>query len=736
MGNKGETLVIDKAEERKEIDYLKSVLYVLEKQIEKVETGKETLEEDISAAMRYIWEQGSTEADDWLGSEQSVRQLNRGVIASDKQLRAYRRMLGSAYFARVDFEEEGEVTPVYLGIASLKDGNDFYIYDWRAPIASPFYDSEIGPSSYTLPDGTVIEGKVTLKRQFKIENDKIIEIFDTDTQVVDEVLSKLLAVSGSTKMKNIVATIQKEQNRIIRKQDVDILAVQGPAGSGKTSVALHRIAYLLYADKENLNKTNMLILSPNETFSNYISDVLPQMGEDNVYQTTFYDYVQNFLREFKTKNDMNKVYEELMLGEKTPFYNSIKLKFWPGYIKLIESSIEKSKLKMFGIEKDIVIDGITLAGKEFLERFVENSLSQSEETIFEQAKLVNEKVLSIAGVKLVGHEKTRTKLHKLLQGNLKKISPKQLYLDIYSSLDDFTQEVQNIYNEIGTPKQDKLTIKELKEVFDYTKESLEKGFISFEDVVPYMYLKERLVGAREQHGIKQVIIDEAQDYSLIQYKTLANVFKGAGITLLGDINQSIMPFVNYNDYDAIINMFTQDRPKAKSETQYLTKTYRSTVEINNFANKILGTNTFNSRAQLNRHGEEVCVTKETEEAQENQQFILDALELKQKYNTVCIIYKTEKECKELQKALQKHPEKDKFIFMIDGENDFTGAKVMVMPLYMAKGLEFDAVLIPKANENNYSTPERKLFYVASTRAMNELKVYYDDIPSSLITSSL
>lgn len=724
--------MIDKQEERKEIDYLKSVLYVLEKQIEKVETGKETLEEDIQTQMRYIWEQGSTEADDWLGSEQSVRQLNRGVIASDKQLRAFRRMLGSAYFARVDFEEDGIVTPVYLGIATLKDGNDFYIFDWRAPIASPFYDSEIGPASYTLPDGTVIEGRVTLKRQYKIENDKIVEIFDTDTQVVDEVLSKLLSVSGSTKMKNIVATIQKEQNRIIRKQDVDILAVQGPAGSGKTSVALHRIAYLLYADKENLNKTNMLILSPNETFSNYISDVLPQMGEDNVYQTTFYDYVQNFLKEFKTKNDMNKVYEELMLGEKTPFYNSIKLKFWPGYIKLIESAIEKNKLKIFGIEKDIVIDGIALASREFLERFVENSLSHSEETIFEQAKLVNEKILTIAGVKLVGHEKTRTKLHKQLQTTLKKISPKQLYMDIYSSLNDFTVEVQNIYNEIGTPKQDKLTIKELKEVFDYTREGLDKGLISFEDVMPYMYLKERMIGARSQHGIKQVIIDEAQDYSLIQYKTLANVFKGAGITLLGDVNQSIMPFVNYTDYDAIINMFTQDRPKAKAETQYLTKTYRSTVEINNFAGKILGTNTFNPRTQINRHGEEVVVTKETTDCLEEQQFILDSLELKEKYNTVAIIYKTEKECRELLKALQKHTSKDKFIFMIDGENDFTQQKVMVMPIYMAKGLEFDAVLIPRANEDNYSQKDRKLFYVASTRAMNELRIYYDDIPSGLI----
>lgn len=727
--------MISKAEERKEIDYLKSVLYVLEKEIEKSESSKDTLEVDIRQAMKYIWEQGSTEADDWISSEQSVRQLNRGVLATEKQLRAYRRMLGSAYFARVDFTEDGETTPVYIGIATLKDGNEFYIYDWRAPIASPFYDSEIGPASYTLPDGTVIDGQVTLKRQYKIENDKIVEIFDTDTQVLDNVLSKLLTVSGSTKMKNIVATIQKEQNRIIRKQDVEILAVQGPAGSGKTSVALHRIAYLLYADKENLNRTNMLILSPNETFSNYISDVLPQMGEDNVFQTTFYDYVQSYLKEFKTKNDMNKVYEELYLGQKTPFYNSIKFKFWPGYISLIENFLEKSKYKLFSIEKDIVIDGINLASAEYLMRYVDNTLSASDLTIYEQAKLVNEKILSIAGVKLLNHEKTRAKLNKQLAQNLKKITSKSVYLDLYSSLNNFTALVQEVYNNIGTPKQDKLTIKELKEVFDYTKENLEKGNLSYEDVMPYLYLKERMLGVVEQHGIKQVIIDEAQDYSLIQYRILANVFKRAGITLVGDINQSLMPFVNYTNYESIIKLFQADRALARAETQYLTKTYRSTVEINNFANLIIGATTLNSRTQLDRHGDDVRIQKEDKQKINGDKLIKDALELKKKYNTVAIIYKTEKECRELQKALQKSADKDEFIFMIDGECDFTTKKIMVMPLYIAKGLEFDAVLIPKANENNYSKNERKLFYVAVTRAMNQLNIYYDDVPSSLIINA-
>lgn len=722
--------MISKAEERKEIDYLRSVLYVLEKEVSRLEEGKEQLEEDIQSAMRYIWEEGSVESDEWVNSQDSVRQLNRGVLQSEKHLKAYRRMVGSAYFARVDFDDGSEVIPVYLGIASLKDGSNFYVYDWRAPICSPFYDSEIGESSYTLPDGSVVDGRVTLKRQYKIENDKIVEIFDTDTQVIDDVLAKILSTSGTTKMRNIVATIQKEQNKIIRKDDVDILAVQGPAGSGKTSVALHRIAYLLYSDKENLNKTNMLILSPNDTFSDYISDVLPQMGEDNVYQTTFYDYVQSFIREFKIKNNMNTVYEELYIGEKTPFFKSIKFKFWPGFIKLVENYLNEIKYGLFGIDKDIEVDGETVASSEFLCRFVDNNLATTSVSLYEQAKLVNEKIMAIAGIKLQKNAKARNKLERQLKINLKKVNAKSIYLGLFANLDEFTKRVQEIYNELGVEKGDKLNIKDLKEVYEYTFENLQKAIMSYEDVMPYIYLKERVSGVTEQHSIKQIVIDEAQDYTLVQYQILANIFKGARMTLVGDLNQSLMPFVNYTDYDSILSVLKADRARDIVETQYLTKTYRSTVEINEFANKLISTEAL-VKTRLDRHGEPVTITKDNAYG-DTSILVQDAIKLKTETNTVCIIFKTERECKEFARSIVKSPVYKDFQFMVDGEKNFVNTKIMVMPLYMAKGLEFDVVLIPKANEDNYDKSAKKLFYVASTRAMNVLKIYYDDIPSSLI----
>ena len=723
--------MISKQEQRAESDYLKTVLYVLGKEIEKKETAKDQIENDIKVAMKYIWEEGSTEADDFINIHESVRQLNRGVLQSDKTLKAYRRMLGSAYFARIDFDDGSEVLPIYLGIASLKDGSEFYVYDWRAPICSPFYDAEVGEACYTLPDGTVVNGRITLKRQYKVEGDKIVEIFDTDTQVVDNVLSKLLSTTGSTKMRNIVATIQKEQNKIIRKQDIDILAVQGPAGSGKTSVALHRIAYLLYADKENLNKTNMLILSPNEAFSDYISDVLPQMGEENVYQTTFYDYVQAYTREFKIKSNMNEIYEELFVNEKTAFYKSIRFKFWPGYIRLLESYLEDVKYRLLGIDKDIEIDGELMANSEFLVRYVDNNLSNSTMRIYEQAKLVNEKIKSIAGVRLVKNAKGKSKLEKLLKTNLKKIRAKSIYTELYSDLNKFTERVQNIYNELGTTKQDRLSIKDLKEIFDYTQELLNKNVIPYEDVMAYLYLKERVTGTVTQSGIKQVVIDEAQDYSLVQYKLISSVFKNAQITILGDLNQSIMPFVNYNNYDSILSVLKEDRIHDKIETQYLTKTYRSTIEINRFANKIAGIETSLGKNQLERHGDEVKVFQDITTGDKSL-IVKHAKELKTEDNTVAIIFKTAKECREFKNSLSRTSASKEFTFMIDGNNDFVNDKIMVLPLYMAKGLEFDVVLVPKANEDNYNKKNKKLFYVAVTRAMNTLRIYYDEVPSSLI----
>ncbi len=243
-------------------------------------------------------------------------------------------------------------------------------------------------------------------------------------------------------------------------------------------------------------------------------------------------------------------------------------------------------------------------------------------------------------------------------------------------------------------------------------------------------MKTRVVGMPVQENIKHVLIDECQDYSLTQYNVAAQAFKHAQITLLGDLNQSIMPYANHENYEAIINLFKRDRISPKVDMKYLTKTYRSTCEINGFARLVVGAPEF-SRQQIERHGDKVAVIQDKEPSAKSK-LAKDAIDLKRKFKTVAIIFKTEAECHEFQKKIAGTTVQHEFVFMMGGNNDFSDEKVMVMPIYTAKGLEFDVALVARANENNYPAEDAKLLYVACTRAMNKLNLYYDDVKSSLI----
>ena len=237
--------MITENEKRKERDYLKTVLYILEKNLKKHKVNFEDANAYTNEQMRYMWKE---KVSDELEREMLEDEIYNSQLLSESyevNIKAEERMIDSAYFARIDFDDGTSVEPIYIGIASLVDGNHFYVYDWRAPICSMFYDAELGEASYKLPDGTEIKGNIVLKRQYVIKGDEIKEIFDTELQIVDSILQKMLSGNASVKMKNIVKTIQKEQNKIIRDSSADILVVQGPAGSGKTSVAMHRIAYLM-----------------------------------------------------------------------------------------------------------------------------------------------------------------------------------------------------------------------------------------------------------------------------------------------------------------------------------------------------------------------------------------------------------------------------------------------------------------------------------------------------------
>lgn len=718
--------MISEKEYKKEVDYLKTVLYTLDKEINKNSKKITDLTEDLQGEMKYAWDPTNRLSDTEF--TYAIADIHRQSFTKNStldKLKSYKKMIKSAYFARFDFDDGEEIMPIYLGIATLQDGNYFYVYDWRAPICGMFYDYEPGESSYVTPNGDKISGKITLKRQYKIQGDQIKEIFDTDMQVIDDILQKMLQENTSSKMKQIVNTIQKDQNKIIRKNDVDILVVSGPAGSGKTSVAMHKIAYLLYTYKDRINNSNVLILSPNDIFSNYISNVLPEIGEDNVYQTTFMDYIKTFLTEYKVQGTINDIYEKIYSHNRTNVeYNSIKLKFSAVYINLIEKYLEAIRPEVLGL-KDIVVENKLIIDKEYLTKLA-GELEFSGISFKEQYKKLVEKILLHASIKTRKNQNTNAKLKKSLL--VDKIKPKELYNNLYSSRDKFVNLIEEIYNSTGTAKTERLTIKQLDEIYNYTNASLAKGVIPYEDVSAYLYFKNRLVGSVNQNNIKFVIIDEAQDYSLMQYKILANLFKNANISIMGDINQCILPFSAYKNYDSVLNVLSEPRDKVRAETNYLSKTYRSTTEINSFAKSIIPDSPLYN--QVERHGDEVSVQKMAEG--DYKTLIDEALKLKKKYNSVAIITKNQQDADKFKYYVTENKKQSTIKIINKKDKSFITDKVVVIPSYLAKGLEFDAVLVYNANLDTYTQQDKNLLYVVCTRALHKLNIYYSGQPSKLL----
>lgn len=725
--------MISERELKKEKDYLKAVLYILEKEIQKNNSKIEELSDTIKKELKYTWDyDNQADLNEWANNMMKIERKSLSAISKTDKNRSYFKMLKSAYFARIDFETENDIIPVYIGIATLSDGTDFYVYDWRAPISSMFYDYEMGEAKYTTPEGNEIKGKIILKRQYKIEGENIVQIFDTDMQIIDDILKQMLGSKSSDKMRNIVNTIQKEQNKIIRKRDVDLLVVQGPAGSGKTSVAMHKIAYLLYAEKNNINNSNILIISPNDIFSDYISNVLPEIGEDNVYQTTFMDFIRGHL-DFKIKGSLNDLYEEVYKTNpksktKSVEYNSIMLKYGATYINLLENYISSKRNEILGIS-DIIIDGKVVIEKSYLEKLA-SELESNGVSLLTQGKRLIEKIVLHLTIKLGAKQNaTIQKIKKALEANLNKLKVKSLFTDLYSNKDRFVNMIEEIYNVTGTSAKNRLSIKSLHDIFVYTSSLLAKNTIPFEDVVGYLYLKDRILGSSVQSKIKYVLINEAQDYTIMQYRILAHLFKRANITILGDINQSIMPFASHKNYESIINILKQDRPGIRYDMNYLTKTYRSTYEINMFCKHIIGdTNMYN---QVDRHGDEVSIIKDNDKMKKTK-VLKDALELKKFYNTIAIITKTQEEANKLKECLEGNKKASSFKLITGKEKLFTADKIFIIPSYLAKGLEFDAVLVYNASDKVYPDEFKNLLYVVCTRALHKLNIYYSGKLSPLI----
>ena len=577
------------------------------------------------------------------------------------------------YFARIDFKTNITEDKIYIGITNVEEDLNYYVYDWRSPICSMFYDYGVGQANYKSPDG-IIEGEITLKRQYQISDGKLDNVFDTTINIDDEVLQTVLKENSSEYMKNIVNTIQREQNIVIRDDKTNNLIVQGIAGSGKTSVALHRIAYLLYK-LEYLNSNNVLIFSPNNIFKEYIGNVLPELGEDNTLITTFHEFASTYIKEYYRVEPYS---EFLARYYKNEYQNNdlIKYKLSDNIIPILEN-YAKTITNLTRFINDITYKE-QIISKEELNDLLKNRYNKF--NLFDRFDYIAEKINNRY---YSGKKQEKVRLKSLL---LKNINTTTNMKDVYKSFYD-SQEFLNDYNGYFNRNEN---IK-----------NLNKKVLNYEDSTLFIYLKFLLTSIPYRVSTKLVVIDEAQDYTLLQYKIIKLLFRNTDFTILGDVNQTINPFYKYDNLNILENIFD-----GISKYVELNKTYRSSPEIIEYSNKILDLK-HSSAVRRNNN-----IPIKTYDKLDYNLLINKINELKYKYNSVAIITKSIDEAQIVYGNIKND------INIVDIDTDKFNKKFLIIPAYASKGLEFDSVIII----NNFDK-DKYLYYVAVTRSQHELIIF-------------
>ncbi len=600
------------------------------------------------------------------------------------------RLKNVPYFGRIDFRKNGKhkAEPLYIGVHNFfdDDTNTNLVYDWRAPISGMFYDFELGEAFYETEDSKV-EGTVDLKRQFRIRNGKMEYMLDSDITIQDDVLQKELNQASTAKMKSIVATIQREQNAIIRNEEARHLIIQGVAGSGKTSIALHRIAFLLYRFKETIASTDILIISPNKVFASYISNVLPELGEETVEETSMeeiagelFEYQVNFQSFFDQVSELLDKKDEKLI-ERILFKSSVDmLKKIDDYLLYLENEGFKPL--------DIVVGKKPVPAWFIKESFERHSRKPILQRFNEVVRDIVNNVFLHYRYEVMGKE--RTQLHTTIRKMFPSTNLRMLYKGFYQWLE----------------RPELLKIRK-GSVYEYS------------DVYPLLYLKMKLEGLKPYSKVKHLVVDEMQDYSAVQYRVLSTLFP-CKKTILGDINQSVNPFSS-SGLETIENVF----PDATSMT--MLKSYRSTYEITQFSKRIRPNIHVDP---IERHGEEpmVYAVKNEKEEVKHMESLIEQFQ-KSSFNSMGIICKTQKQADKLHETL-----KEKYqLNILNALSVAFGSGIVITTAHLAKGLEFDAVIVPHVTDNNYATePDRQMLYVACTRAMHQLVLTYTNQKSDFL----
>lgn len=661
--------------------FLKEITEKLNTRIRQLEEGIEKGQKEIENMHTYYWE-NYTEMDEY-GYENYDNQqaLFRQADANHEKIQLkyrFEKMKDSPFFARVDFryEDEEEAEVFYIGIGNFAEtaGTMPLIYDWRAPVSSLFYDYDKGEASYEAPAGRM-EGEICSKWQYKIKNGKMLYGFESDMKIDDDILQQELGSNGDVQLKNIVRTIQKEQNEIIRNTRDKILVIQGVAGSGKTSVALHRIAYLLYHDRKNLRSANVLILSPNGVFADYISHILPELNEENIQEMSFDLFAYKELQEIVSdcEDRYHQIERQLREDDKEQ-EERYRTKQSAEFVGMAEGFLAQLEDELMDFT-EVEFKGMKLTEQEIIDLFY---YKFQEIPLLARMGAVQEYFVD-AWETLRGRDLSEEEKECLSSRFMK------MYV---------TRDVYKIYNwlleEMGYP---------LLPTVQYEKRQLQ-----YEDVFPMLYLKYRLEGGKKHKQIKHLVIDEMQDYSYLQYVILHYLFS-CKMTILGDKQQTI----DTTERDVLTflpKILGKDIRKI-----VMNKSYRNTVEIAQYANSI----TANTAMELfERHGK--AVEERKTDKKEAIDFVINKIkEVGEKYETIAIITMTEKEAEEFYRQLQERGVQASYL---DRDSMHFQKGVTVTTFYMAKGLEFDCVFGISSKWNEEKGKQGK--YICATRALHEL----------------
>ena len=684
-------------------EYLKIVMDQLRNRISQLDQSIVEGQKEIEGMHEYYWE-NYTEMDQY-GYENFDNQqaLLHEINSSNEKIelrKRFRKMMDSPFFGRVDFCYEGEEEPeiFYIGIANLAEENGGLpmVYDWRAPVSGLFYDFDKGPASYQAPLGE-IHGDIAAKWQYKIRGGKMIYEFESDVKIDDEILKAELGSNGDVQLKNIIRTIQKEQNAIIRNTSDRIMVIQGAAGSGKTSIALHRIAYLLYHDRKNLKSSSVLVLSPNGVFADYISHILPELGEENIREMSFdlfaYKRLKGTVSDCEDRYDLIErqiagLCDETLLREKQSrdFLNRME-----GYLVELEDSLMNFR--------DVDYRGFEKTEKEIIElfyfKFMDIPLLSRMDAV---ADYFIDEIETLRDMDMADEEKdaVRSRFYRMYETR-----------DLYVLYNRFLKKE-------GFPP--------LPQV------QLEKRKLRYEDVYPVLYLKYRLETQQEDSGVRHLVVDEMQDYSMLQYLIIKKLFP-CRMTVLGDREQT-MDGEEQDVLTFLPKIFGKDIRKI-----VMNKSYRNTMEIASYANALAG---IDSVELFERHGKPV-EEQEFADDEEALDKVVEKLHLERSgesqnepeaqdgYETAAVIARTEKEAREMYLLLKEKLEAVGF----DTENrlsllhrDSTSFRkgLTVTTFYMAKGLEFDQVFSVFPAEDQRKLVQRAR-YIAATRALHELYMY-------------